>query len=68
MQFCASCTNSGMDIMVESRMVFLAYVSGHMLGEGGSHAWVEVLLPAATCGTLSPIAFAPTNRRRPNLG
>ena len=23
------------------------YVSGHMLGEGGTHSWVEVLLPAA---------------------
>ena len=23
------------------------YVSGHQLGEGGTHAWVEVLLPAA---------------------
>jgi transglutaminase-like putative cysteine protease len=23
------------------------YVSGHLLGEGGSHAWVEVLLPDA---------------------
>ena len=21
------------------------YVSGHLLGEGGTHAWVEVLLP-----------------------
>jgi transglutaminase-like putative cysteine protease len=23
------------------------YVSGHLLGEGGTHSWVEVLLPAA---------------------
>ncbi len=23
------------------------YVSGHMLGEGGTHSWVEVVLPAA---------------------
>ena len=23
------------------------YVSGHMLGEGGTHSWVEVLLPAS---------------------
>ncbi len=34
------------------------YVSGHMIGEGGSHAWVEVLLPSAT------LAFDPTNDRR----
>ncbi|HSH80536.1 MAG TPA: transglutaminase family protein [Herpetosiphonaceae bacterium] len=44
------------------------YVSGHMLGEGGSHAWVEVLLPSERDGGLRPIAFDPTNRRRPNLG
>jgi transglutaminase-like putative cysteine protease len=24
------------------------YVSGHLLGEGSTHAWVEVLLPAPT--------------------
>ncbi len=42
------------------------YVSGHMLGEGGSHAWVEVFLP--TQGGLSAFAFDPTNRRQPHLG
>lgn len=35
------------------------YVSGHLQGEGGSHAWVEVLVPG--CG---PVAFDPTNDRR----
>ena len=35
------------------------YVSGHMVGEGGSHAWVEVLLPSR-----SAVAFDPTNNRR----
>lgn len=44
------------------------YVSGHMLGEGGSHAWVEVLLPAGPDRDLCLIAFDPTKRRRPNLG
>ena len=34
------------------------YVSGHMIGEGGSHAWVEVLLPSGI------VAFDPTNDRR----
>ena len=34
------------------------YVSGHMIGEGGSHAWVEVVLPSGT------VAFDPTNDRR----
>jgi transglutaminase-like putative cysteine protease len=33
------------------------YVSGHMVGEGGSHAWVEVLLGSDT------VAFDPTNDR-----
>lgn len=42
------------------------YVSGHMLAEGGSHAWVEVLLPAGN-GRLRALAFDPTNRRRPDL-
>ncbi len=42
------------------------YVSGHMLGEGGSHAWVEVFL--STQGGLSAFAFDPTNRRQPHLG
>jgi transglutaminase-like putative cysteine protease len=40
------------------------YVSGHMLGEGGSHAWVEVLLPSVTdSSTLVAVAFDPTNDR-----
>lgn len=42
------------------------YVSGHLLGEGGSHAWVEVFLP--TQGRLSAVAFDPTNGRQPHLG
>jgi transglutaminase-like putative cysteine protease len=44
------------------------YVSGHMLGEGGSHAWVEVVLPEENSNALRAFAFDPTNRRRPNLG
>ena len=41
------------------------YVSGHMLAEGGTHAWVEVLLE----GEQGPyaLAFDPTNKRRPGL-
>ena len=37
------------------------YVSGHLLGEGGSHAWVEALVPDGT-RTHSRIvhAFDPT--------
>ena len=39
------------------------YVSGHLLGEGGSHAWVEVLLWDGH-GAYHPVAFDPTNHRR----
>lgn len=42
------------------------YVSGHLLGEGGSHAWVEALLPAADGGFMA-MPFDPTNHRRANL-
>lgn len=41
------------------------YVSGHLLGEGGSHAWVEVLLPNGNGYTA--FAFDPTNNRHPGL-
>ena len=38
------------------------YVSGHLLGEGGTHAWVEVLLPHPTqAGRLVARAFDPTH-------
>lgn len=42
------------------------YVSGHLLGEGGSHAWVEVLLPQqrSRSKNLVAVAFDPTNRCR----
>jgi transglutaminase-like putative cysteine protease len=45
------------------------YVSGHMLGQGGTHAWVEVLLPARD-GTGDAIAhtFDPTHASRGGLG
>lgn len=42
------------------------YVSGHLLGEGGSHAWVEILFP--TVGGARVIAFDPTNHCRPDFG
>jgi transglutaminase-like putative cysteine protease len=42
------------------------YVSGHLLGEGGSHAWVEVVLP--TDDGFGTFAFDPTNNRHPDLG
>jgi transglutaminase-like putative cysteine protease len=39
------------------------YVSGHLLGVGRSHAWVELLLPN-TNGSYRARAFDPTNHRR----
>jgi transglutaminase-like putative cysteine protease len=44
------------------------YVSGHMVGEGGTHAWVEVVLPARD-GTDEAIAwtFDPTHASRGGL-
>ena len=45
------------------------YVSGHLLGQGGTHAWVEVVLPTND-GTGDAIAwpFDPTNVGRGGLG
>src|SRR2546430_8371806 len=42
------------------------YVSGHLLGAGGSHAWVEALLPhrGGDCAQ----AYDPTNGRPPDMG
>lgn len=41
------------------------YVSGHMLGEGGTHAWVEALLPDSDHdGQFVAHAFDPTHNRR----
>jgi transglutaminase-like putative cysteine protease len=45
------------------------YVSGHLLGQGGTHAWVEVILPIRD-GTGDAIAwtFDPTHASRGGLG
>jgi transglutaminase-like putative cysteine protease len=41
------------------------YVSGHLLGEGGTHAWVEVLLPdPAVPGRAAAFGFDPTHGGR----
>ncbi len=37
------------------------YVSGHLLGEGGSHAWLEVFLPAHNGTDRIAVAYDPTN-------
>jgi len=38
------------------------YVSGHLVGEGGTHAWVEVLAPAPVRG-VEILAWDPTHDR-----
>lgn len=44
------------------------YVSGHLLGEGGTHAWVEVLLPDPQReGALVAQPFDPTHGCTPGL-
>ena len=44
------------------------YVSGHLLGEGGTHAWVEVLLPDPDgSGDGAAWPFDPTNGREAGL-
>jgi transglutaminase-like putative cysteine protease len=42
------------------------YVSGHLVGEGGSHAWVEVVVtdPSASNRRSVAVAFDPTHDRR----
>jgi transglutaminase-like putative cysteine protease len=37
------------------------YVSGHLLGEGGTHAWVEIIVPAGSGATV--LAYDPTHGR-----
>jgi transglutaminase-like putative cysteine protease len=49
------------------------YVSGHLVGEGGSHAWVEVVVPDPDAGPELPgaavaVAFDPTHDRRAGWG
>jgi transglutaminase-like putative cysteine protease len=41
------------------------YVSGHLIGEGGTHAWVEVLLPAD--GGTRVVAYDPTHGNRVDM-
>lgn len=43
------------------------YVSGHLVGEGAPHAWVEALLPAQDPGQVEVVAYDPTHRRRTRL-
>jgi transglutaminase-like putative cysteine protease len=42
------------------------YVSGHLLGQGGTHAWVEVLVPDS--GAAVAVPYDPCHGRRANAG
>lgn len=42
------------------------YVSGHLLGQGGTHAWVEVIVPRGDHA--EAVALDPSNRRRADGG
>src|SRR3984885_3139588 len=42
------------------------YVSGHLLGQGGTHAWVEVIVPRGDHA--EAVALDPCNRRRTDCG
>ncbi|MGI4894966.1 MAG: transglutaminase family protein [Janthinobacterium lividum] len=45
------------------------YVSGHLLGQGGTHAWVEVLVPdPANPSEALAVPFDPCNDRRAGRG
>jgi transglutaminase-like putative cysteine protease len=44
------------------------YVSGHLHGEGGSHAWVEVLEPDEDGTSCCVVAWDPTHNRRTHDG
>src|SRR4029453_13301675 len=42
------------------------YVSGHLLGQGGTHAWVEVIVPHHEAAMAVP--FDPSHNRRTDNG
>ena len=45
------------------------YVSGHLLGQGGTHAWVEVVLPGGDgTGQANVHAFDPTHASHAGIG
>ena len=41
------------------------YVSGHLLGEGGTHAWVEIIVPAGAGAIV--LAYDPTHGRQVDM-
>jgi transglutaminase-like putative cysteine protease len=44
------------------------YVSGHLVGQGGTHAWVEVVVPSADGRAAEAVGYDPCNGRRTGAG
>jgi transglutaminase-like putative cysteine protease len=44
------------------------YVSGHLVGQGGTHAWVEVLVPSSDGHAAEAVGFDPCHGRRTGAG
>jgi transglutaminase-like putative cysteine protease len=44
------------------------YVSGHLVGQGGTHAWVEVLVHSADGRAAEAVGYDPCNGRRTGAG
>ena len=64
---CQDYAHLAISILREMR-VPVRYVSGHLLGEGAPHAWVESLLPdPERPGELRVVAYDPTHRITPGL-
>jgi transglutaminase-like putative cysteine protease len=54
--------------MLRELGVPVRYVSGHLLGEGAPHAWIEALLPDPDApGSLRVVAYDPTHQVSPGL-
>ena len=54
--------------MLRELGVPVRYVSGHLLGEGAPHAWIEALLPDPDLpGALRVVAYDPTHQVTPGL-
>jgi transglutaminase-like putative cysteine protease len=54
--------------MLRELGVPVRYVSGHLLGEGAPHAWIEALLPdPESLGSLRVAAYDPTHQIVPGL-
>jgi transglutaminase-like putative cysteine protease len=65
---CGVCQDSAHVMLALCHLLELParYVSGHLLGQGGTHAWVEVILPRGQ--DAMAVAFDPCNGRRADSG